>query len=675
MAPRALSHIFNEIGSRMEFEFKVTCTFVELYGEKIFDLLTDLARPNQTSEFTIAEDVGGRGVFVRGLNEVEARTENEALNLLFSGELARTTAQHKLNKKSNRSHSIFTVYLQQRHRSGVSEKVVHSKLHLVDLAGSERLKKTHDTTDGSASDEITRRESMVINQSLTYLEQCVVALARKGHSHVPYRQSRLTNMLKDVLGANCNTLMMACIWGEASHLEETISTLRLASRMMKVQNETTVVESVDSAALIKKQARLIRALKQELSMHDALVERTGVEYEPYTPEQQTGIRQMIEQYVDAKEVDEDECLRIDSFRTMLEVCSQFKRMVLNARAEASAAREDAYLRAGEGGPRTAGSEYAATPNFASESKYAEDGETGQGGYVGEPEEDFARSGGFSLGVAPADSKPASVDRGRFGDAKAFSANVERKNDSNDGSPGKKSSTQGISFDSTGLGGDTMAVGGSGNENQRLLEKYVQTGHGRDVYSRFSETRGVLKERKRIAKELINTVNDAKAEIDNLQVEIDRRKFSRIELLKSSGFKSSEMEDIVDEEEFQLMKALKEAKRKYKNSYEQLQKVKSTVTDAQNTFDKAKSIFSSEFEEWNLMRERSGFAGDDAGQRDGTDGYEKLDDNEAFERLEVERVMARDPDSLAFFNAQKTRRAHQTQNSTSIKQILKNKRVG
>lgn len=82
--------------------------------------------------------------------------------------------------------------------------------------------------------------------------------------------------MKDCLGANCNTVMIACIWGESSHLEETVSTLRLASRMMKVTNETTSIETVDTAVLLKKQEKIIVALKQELLMHDALVERTGV---------------------------------------------------------------------------------------------------------------------------------------------------------------------------------------------------------------------------------------------------------------------------------------------------------------------------------------------------------------------------------------------------------------
>ena len=130
------------MNSRIEIEFKVSVTYFELYNEKFFDLLTDLSNPNVARDYTIAEEKDGRGTFVRGLTEIEVRDESEALNQLYTGQLARTTAMHKLNRRSNRSHSVFTVYLQQRQRSGISERVVHSKLHLVDLAGSERLKKT-----------------------------------------------------------------------------------------------------------------------------------------------------------------------------------------------------------------------------------------------------------------------------------------------------------------------------------------------------------------------------------------------------------------------------------------------------------------------------------------------------------------------------------------------------
>jgi kinesin family member 6/9 len=124
------------------------------------------------------------------------RTEKEALSLLYSGELLRTTAQHNLNRCSNRSHCILTLHISQRARSGVSEKVVTSKLHLVDLAGSERLKKALDLErlEGHSSGDATiKKESMYINQSLSYLEQCVVALSRKPPAaHVPYRQTKVS---------------------------------------------------------------------------------------------------------------------------------------------------------------------------------------------------------------------------------------------------------------------------------------------------------------------------------------------------------------------------------------------------------------------------------------------------------------------------------------------------
>ena len=337
IVPRAVNHIFREVKLRMSFDVRVSCTYCEIYNEKIYDLLADLSNFDQAVDYIVAEDKDGRGIFVRGLSEISVEDETEALNLLFRGELFRTTATHKLNRKSNRSHSIFTIYLQQSSSSEATERVVHSKLHMVDLAGSERLKKTLGSADGIDYDAVTTRESMQINQSLTYLEQCIIALSRKSHNFIPYRQSKLTNILKDCLGANSNTLMLACVWGEATHIEETVSTLRLASRMMQVQSKIVIIETLDSTALIKKQVKLIKALKQDLLMHDALVERTGVSYEPYTPEQQTNIAQMLRRYVASSDTNEEEFLHISTYRQMIEVCKQFKKLVLDARTAAAAA--------------------------------------------------------------------------------------------------------------------------------------------------------------------------------------------------------------------------------------------------------------------------------------------------------------------------------------------------
>jgi len=673
-ASRSLSQIFGEVNSRVEFEYRVTATYMEIYNERVYDLLTDLSNPDQSRDYTIVEEQGGRGTFVRGLTEIEVTNENEALNLLFSGELARTTAQHKLNRKSNRSHSLFTVYLEQRQRSGVSERVIHSKLHLVDLAGSERLKKTLDAPESSHQkhDDQTKKESMCINQSLTYLEQCVVALARRGHSHVPYRQSKLTNILKDALGANCNTLMIACMWGEASHLEETTSTLRLASRMMRVQNETTMVETVDSAALIKKQTKLINALKQELLMHDALVERTGVHYEPYTPEQQTAISQMLDRYIDAKEADEEDLLNINSYRQMLEVCKQFKKIVLTTRAEVVSVRQEA-MTAMSTRPLTTGGFGNATGDFSADSKIAEDYDP-NAPTVGEKDKNRT---GFGLGVASSDARPSTGIDGipRTADAKGMGGSGTASGASimkgKGASPTKSSK---VDCSSSGTRGDmgTTQLEGQG----ALFDSFVRNNvEGKQLFTEFSEAKSNVKEVKTRIRDLTSAVNEAKGNIDTFQRDIEIRKQSRIEMLRKSGLKASETEDIVDEDEFKLMKDLREAKRSYKNGFEQLQKYKSTLSAFQINVDNCKAELNGRFAQWsnNNMEaslNETGPSGFDGG---GTD--DQLDDQEAFDRLEVQRVLANDPDSLAFFNAQKTRRANITQNSTNIRQMQKNKRFG
>lgn len=647
---------------------------MEIYNERIFDLLADLANPDQAADYTIAEEKDGRGTFVRGLTEISISSETEALNLLFGGELSRTTATHKLNRRSNRSHSLFTIYLQQRQRSGVSERIVHSKLHLVDLAGSERLKKTMDSIDGKMGDEVTRKESMSINQSLTFLEQCVVALARRGQSHVPYRQSKLTNILKDCLGANCNTLMIACMWGEADHLEETISTLRLASRMMKVQNETSMVETIDSSALIKKQAKLIKALKQELLMHDALVERTGVGYEPFTPEQQSNVYQMLERYIAAKEIDEEEVLHIDSFRQMLEVCKQFKKMVLAARAEAESAQATASTGLGMGSDG-----FGATGRPASQADY---GGFGAGGLDSRIADGFdphmpavgeasnSGKGGFILGVSDAESRPAVAIDGILRSDRAAAGLVASPAKSTS-SPGRRGQRSGhVDFD---MDSPSKASVDLGDGSQSALFSSFIREQGIDLYQDFVQAKAYVKELRQKVREGCTFVNDSKANIDRLQREVEDRKQSRIELLRKSGLKTSDTEDIVDEDEFRLMKKLREAKATYKNGYEQLQKLKVSVLQAQLSADAVKSQLTTQFSAWN--------AGNGGGGKDrrfgatatAENGSDQLDDQEAFDRLEEERVLANDPDSLAYFHAQKTRRALMTQNQGSLQQIRKNKR--
>lgn len=188
----------------------------------------------------------------------------------------RTVTEHHLNKASSRSHCIFTMHIQSRSRVESQDKVMYSKLHLVDLAGSERTKKT-------GSEGLTLKEATFINKSLSYLEQVVIALCQTKRDHVPYRQAKLTNILRDSLGGNCKTLMIANIWAEPSHIEETISTLKFASRMLRVHNEATVNTQTDPSLQLKRYEKEIRDLKQELAMHDTLANRGRIQYGSYEP--------------------------------------------------------------------------------------------------------------------------------------------------------------------------------------------------------------------------------------------------------------------------------------------------------------------------------------------------------------------------------------------------------
>jgi len=113
----------------------------------------------------------------------------------------------------------------------------------------------------TGSEGRTLLEAQFINKSLSFLEQVVVALSEKQRDHIPYRQSKLTNLLKDSIGGNSKTIMIANIWPEADHLEETISTLKFATRMMKVANEVTIQLKLDPTVLLKKYEKEIKELK------------------------------------------------------------------------------------------------------------------------------------------------------------------------------------------------------------------------------------------------------------------------------------------------------------------------------------------------------------------------------------------------------------------------------
>ncbi|KAG5185935.1 kinesin-like protein [Tribonema minus] len=675
IVPRALSHIFQEVAARSETAFSTSITYLEIYNEKIFDLLLDPAAGEQgggvKSELTIAEERGGRGIYVRGLTTVPVASEQEALNLLYSGELMRTTAQHNLNRCSNRSHCILTVHVTQRARSGVSEKVVSSKLNLVDLAGSERLKKALDLErlEGrSAGDATIKKESMYINQSLSYLEQCVVALGRRNPGHVPYRQSKLANMLRDSLGGNCNTLLVACVWGEERHLEETLSTLRLAARMMRVQNETHATEVLDPARLLRKQEKALRDLRQELLMHDALAERRGVAYDPFTPEQQEALRQQLERYVGAVGPDDEDAAlpTFESVRQMKEVCRLFKGMVTEAREDAAraAAGEGSGSDGGGGGGRSSVEQGLAT----SESRLSDRGLATRGKdeasitYVGQPE----KGGGFGLGrapdhafppagstfagilsmppdprpmhngfalagIAPAHATAPSAAATR-GSATAAAAAAAR---SPDQSPRPSQPQHGsVAFDAAHML-DAEATGasppasptlndnvhhhhapGAGISRGRLFEAFA-AGEGCLLSKEAASARAALAEARAAVRATAAAVNAAKEEIDAAAAALAAARAGEAAARGGGGGGgggggAGGGETVLEEAEFALARREREAKRRYKGAFYALRGLREGAEDAAARHDAARRRLAARFEEWARERVGKGVGADGAG---------------------------------------------------------------
>jgi len=299
VAARAIAHAFREAANRPadEYTFRFSC--LEIYNDQMYDLLSTLPSEGPRRELSLHELRGK--VEVKGLLNPEVESEEQALQLLFEAESNRAVAQHQLNLASSRSHVLYMLYCQKRSKVATGA-VVHSKLTLVDLAGSERLKKSAASGDGPVDPASARqlaKEAMSINKSLSFLEQVVVALgARKGH--VPHRSSKLTSVLRESLGGNCKTLLVANVWPEARHMEESLSTLKFAARMQSVTNMAAInsqAEVSPQAALAACQAQLVD-LKRELAMHDQLAGRGHISYDAYTPAQRSELRGRVQHYLE-----------------------------------------------------------------------------------------------------------------------------------------------------------------------------------------------------------------------------------------------------------------------------------------------------------------------------------------------------------------------------------------
>ena len=245
--PNAFSHIFGFIKTEGESKkFLVRCSFVEIYNEEVRDLLV-----NNNKKLDIREDPK-KGTFVRDLTYVTLKDTDDIQKCLDKGNKNRHVGATSMNDQSSRSHSLFTVYLEIEENG----KIRSGKLNLVDLAGSERVGKTNAT--GQTFDEGKK-----INLSLTALGSVIDALSFN-RKHIPYKDSKLTRLLADSLGGNTKTVMFANISPASYNYEETVGTLRYASRAKLIKNAPKINEDPKDA-LLRKYEEEIKALKEQLA--------------------------------------------------------------------------------------------------------------------------------------------------------------------------------------------------------------------------------------------------------------------------------------------------------------------------------------------------------------------------------------------------------------------------
>ncbi|XP_076874130.1 kinesin-like protein KIF13B isoform X2 [Brachyhypopomus gauderio] len=254
LIPRLCSALFERCAqNHKEGEsFAVEVSYMEIYNEKVRDLLD----PKGCSQALRVREHKVLGPYVDGLSRMAVTSYKDIELLMSEGNKSRTVAATNMNEESSRSHAVFNVVLTHTLRdllTGTSGEKV-SRLSLVDLAGSERAAKT-----GAAGERL--KEGSNINRSLTTLGLVISALAEQGAGRnrskfVPYRDSVLTWLLKDSLGGNSRTAMVATVSPAADNYDETLSTLRYADRAKSIVNHAVVNED--------RNARIVRELREEV---------------------------------------------------------------------------------------------------------------------------------------------------------------------------------------------------------------------------------------------------------------------------------------------------------------------------------------------------------------------------------------------------------------------------
>ncbi|NXG49531.1 KIF9 protein, partial [Psilopogon haemacephalus] len=582
--PRALQQIFKATAHSLDACVTVRISYLEIYNETLVDLLSTVGSGG-SSEVPMAVVDCPQGVYVKGLSIHSVSHEEDALNLLFEGETNRMVAEHTLNRNSSRSHCIFTIYIESRFSLFSDVKCIHSKINLIDLAGSERLSKT-------GSEGQVLKEASYINKSLSFLEQIVIALADPRREHIPFRQSKLTHVLKDSLGGNSNTVLVTNICGEAAHVEETLSSLRFATRMKWITTEPIINETFDQEGTVRALEKEITLLKQELAIQGCLANRFLVSYDPLTESQIAEINSQVHHYLKGA-IDEIDVLNI---RQVQEVFKQFRLILRQQEDEVEARFRSKYILVDK-------NDLAAVTALQEAGVVDEDGclvKEEHGEDLGTPSALFAsRHHGKNKSRRPKEPKKQGIRSSPSGkDLDASSPSKSQVGISPEDMDGEEEAKNQDPADTDAEDSETAPVEDpqrpSSPPARPVAFELFKKEAGSEIIQIFKTNKSILLARKKRIRAVGQRINSIKQEMEGIQKALEAQQQQR---WQEGKYVDEEGQTIIDEEEFSLIMKLKDLKEEYKSGYAELKDLKAEIQYCQHLVDQCRNKLISEFDIW------------------------------------------------------------------------------
>ena len=291
-----MQELFERITERSDEKVtEISLSYLEIYNETIRDLLV----PGGGKQGLMLREDANHAVSVAGLSSHHPQNVQEVMDMIVRGNDYRTMSPTEANATSSRSHAVLQINVSQKDRNAdINEPHTMATLSIIDLAGSERASATK-----NRGERLT--EGANINKSLLALGSCINALCDpRKRNHIPYRNSKLTRLLKFSLGGNCKTVMIVCVSPSSQHFDETQNTLRYANRAKNIQTKVTrnvynVNRHVkDFLVKIDEQMALINELKQQQKDHEGVAfakfQRQAEKRESITKESILRIRKAYE---------------------------------------------------------------------------------------------------------------------------------------------------------------------------------------------------------------------------------------------------------------------------------------------------------------------------------------------------------------------------------------------